>query len=210
MEEVRKEKFLKKSIIQEMTENVGEQDTFVTAGAYMYCTMGTHEEVLNQLESNGTYINNTALMTVADCKVSTSTPDTWDGIPYQKPGDVIDGNIYSFGYCRSPLHPLKIADMNGTIPEPSFMYDYDPDTKADFTSEQDRIYPCVPDISSPTLFNPFGINFGPTQWQNGNEKVLINGVPALTNKSCLNCKYGGKIGFLSNGMEPVPGEFSDK
>lgn len=209
MRDVKKEKFLKKSIIQEMKENVGEQDTFVTAGAYMYCTMGTHEEVLNQLQSNGTYINNTAMMTVADCKVSTSEPKTYGGFPYDEPGQVIDGNLFSFGYCRSLLHPLKLADISGSV-NSSYLFDYDPDTDTVFTSNEDRIYPCVPNFSPPVLFNPFGINFGPAQWQNGNEKVLVNGIPALTNKSCLHCKHGGKIEFLSNGMEPVPSEFSDK
>lgn len=38
------------------------EDTYVTAGAYMYCTFGTHEEVLNKLEPNGVYINGSPML----------------------------------------------------------------------------------------------------------------------------------------------------
>lgn len=206
-----KEKFLKKSIIQEMVANAGEQVTFVTAGAYMYCTLGTHEEVLNQLQTNGTYINNTTMMTVADCKVSTSTPDHWQGAQFDVQSETIDGNLHSFGYCRSPIHPLKTVDQRGEGMTPDIhstaIYDYDPDAEVDLTTGQDRIYPCVPRWLPATPFDPSGRTFSPEQWQNGNEKVLVNGVPALTNKSCLYCKYGGEVKFLSNGMEPIPGDF---
>lgn len=202
-------KFLKKSIIKEMMEASWRKETFVTRGAYMYCSMGTHEEILNQPQINGVYINNNPMMTVKDCKVSTSEPDTYAGFPYDKPGPTIDGNMYSFGYCRSLLNPLKIADMAGNI-NSVYLYDYDPDTNTYFTSDKDRIYPCVPNFSPLTLFTPVGLNFGDMKWQNGNENVLIDGVPALTNRSCLYCKYGGKIELLSNGMEPVPGELLEK
>lgn len=202
-------KFLKKSIIKEMKENVGEQDTFVTAGAYMYCSYGTHEEVLNQLQSNGTYINNTAMMTVADCIVSTSEQDTFQGEIFYKPGPTIDGNLYSFGYCRSKRHPLNIVNQTG-VQHISGKFDYDPDIELSLPAQEDRIFPCVPKWEYSTSFDATGPKIVFPQWQNGNEKVLINGVPALTNKSCMYCKYGGKIEFLSNGMEPVPGEFSDR
>ncbi|WP_036641108.1 PAAR-like protein, partial [Paenibacillus durus] len=47
-----------------------------------------------------------------------------------------------------------------------------------------------------------------TQWTNGSPSVSIQGVPALTSKSCLFCQYGGQIRLLTNGMDPAPPEFS--
>ncbi|UWS64424.1 DUF4280 domain-containing protein [Bacillus paralicheniformis] len=46
------------------------EDTYVTAGAYMHCSFGTHEEVLNKLEPNGVYINGKPMLTVEDCVLS--------------------------------------------------------------------------------------------------------------------------------------------
>lgn len=195
------------------------EDTYVTAGAYMYCTFGTHEEVLNKLEPNGVYINGSPMLTVEDCATSTSEPDTIHGIPYTKMGEEIDGNFYSFGYCRSELHPMKLAErITGPQSDPSYIIDPDP---TEPTAGQ-PIYPCAPVImptisasaqnklmSKPSLSSFVEALAGAKQqWTNGSSNVSIQGVPALTSKSCLFCSCGGQIRLLTNGMDPAPPEFA--
>ncbi|AKG33271.1 PAAR-like protein [Paenibacillus durus] len=214
------------------------EDTYVTAGAYMHCTFGTHEEVLNKQDPNGVFINGSPMLTVEDCVVSTSEPGTTMGIAFDAMGRELDGNFYSFGYCRSEMHPIKVALGNGgataapyTVDFPPFMLDPDPEQP---TFNQ-LTYPCAPKLL-PTVSAsaPTGPPFKPqaearpgllgalsalttmleklagaqTQWTNGSPSVSIQGVPALTSKSCLFCQYGGKIRLLTNGMDPAPPEFS--
>lgn len=195
------------------------EDTYVTAGAYMHCTFGTHEEVLNKLEPNGVYINGSPMLTVEDCATSTSEPGTIHGIPYTKMGQEIDGNFYSFGYCRSELHPMKLAErVAGSKSDPSYIIDPDP---TEPTCGQ-AIYPCAPGImptasasaqstlmSKPSLSALIEALAGAKpQWTNGSPNVSIQGVPALTSKSCLFCTCGGQIRLLTNGMDPAPPEFA--
>ncbi|MFD3272991.1 DUF4280 domain-containing protein [Paenibacillus dendritiformis] len=208
------------------------EDTYVTAGAYMHCSFGTHEEVLNKLEPNGVYINGKPMLTVEDCVPSTSEPGTIYGIPYQKMGREIDGNFYSFGFCRSELHPMKQAErIAGPYSDPSYIIDPDP-TEPTF---QQAIYPCAPQIMPtvspsapakapsaaqataqqsalsimPMLGSLLGALAGAKlQWTNGSPNVSIQGVPALTSKSCLFCTCGGQIRLLTNGMDPAPPEFA--
>ncbi|AKG33267.1 DUF4280 domain-containing protein [Paenibacillus durus] len=207
------------------------EDTYVTAGAYMHCTFGTHEEVLNKQDPNGVYINGNPMLTVEDCVVSASEPGTIQGIPYDKMGQELDGNFYSFGFCRSELLPMKVAEKNSGMPDSSYIFDPDP-TEPTFNQ---YIYPCAPKLL-PTVSasTPAGPPFKPqaearpgllgtlsalttmlenllgaqSQWTNGSPNVSIQGVPALTSKSCLFCQYGGKIRLLTNGMDPAPPEFS--
>jgi len=208
------------------------EDTYVTAGAYMHCTFGTHEEVLNKLEPNGIYINGSPMLTVDDCVPSTSEPGTIHGIPFAKMGQEIDGNFYSFGYCRSELHPMKLAEkITGPMSDPSYIIDPDPTEP----TMGKPIYPCSPQLmptasslaptqapftakaalqqSSPMALPMLdslvdALTGAKAQWTNGSANVSIQGVPALTSKSCLYCKCGGKIGLLTNGMDPAPPEFS--
>lgn len=200
------------------------EDTYVTAGAYMHCSFGTHEEVLNKLEPNGVYINGKPMLTVEDCVPSTSEPGTIYGIPYQKMGKEIDGNFYSFGFCRSELHPMKQAErIAGPKSDPSYIIDPDP-TEPTFGQ---AIYPCAPQImptgsASPSaaaqqgalsILPMLGSLLGALaeaklQWTNGSPNVSIQGVPALTSKSCLFCTCGGQIRLLTNGMDPAPPEFA--
>ncbi|AWB43684.1 hypothetical protein DCC85_05260 [Paenibacillus sp. CAA11] len=196
--------FLKKSIINELTNMSLQKKTLVTEGAYMYCTMGTHEDILNQPNKNGTYLNGKPLLTVKDCKVSTSESDIFSGIPFEKPSETVDGNLYSFGFCRSKFHPLKLNNLAASYSPYSF--DYDPDTGTHLFGKENLLMPCVPNLGALMFFTPIGYGFGEVQWQNGHEKLQIEGVPALTNHSCLSCIYGGQIKLLSNGMEPVPSE----
>jgi len=234
--------FLKQSTISELMNAPwraeSKRETYVTRGAYMYCTMGTHEEVLNQLEPNGVYINQNKMMTVKDSVPSNSEPGSWHGYPIEKLKGEMNGNFYSFGFCRSPLNPMKMAHVATEDSGPSYIYNYDPDTKVmPANEEQHKIFPCVPKLmphlkpipmgfstemnpSSPTSANGFP-NFASivasldklaegAEWDNGSSNVMIDGVPALTTKSCLTCKYGGKIQLLTNGMEPTPPEFLER
>lgn len=218
--EITTNNFLKQSTIDELMNAAWRKTTLVSRGAYMYCTMGTHEDILNQPIKNGVYINKNPLMTVKDCEVSEADYE-YLGVEYKEPKPEVTGNLHSFGYCRSPLHPLKQNNV-GVSYEPE-MQDYNPDTKVELPGDENRLYPCVPNIapqvsfSAPSgvslpfgLSNLFGLSLSKGEWQNGHEKLKINGVPALTSKSCLNCIYGGKIQLLSNGMEPVPGELIDQ
>lgn len=182
------------------------RETLVTRGAFMCCSKGTHEEILNQPKSNGVYINTNPLMTVEDCKVSTSEiPNGTKSM--ETLGDNIDGNLYSFGYCRSEMHPAFIRRQqendNSFVPKYNAINDYDPDTGQEMFGQ--FIYPCIPEFASGSL-NPLQDSNGP-RWENGSKSVFINGVPALTNKSCLQCVKGGTITFLTNGMEMPPFEF---
>ncbi|MWC31276.1 PAAR-like protein [Paenibacillus sp. MMS18-CY102] len=214
------------------------EDTYVTAGAYMCCSMGTHEEVLNKLDPNGIYINGSPMLTVNDCAVSSSEAGvirqefTDITYPVNTMGKEIDGNFYSFGFCRSALHPKKLAQGGSSRwSDASYLVDSD---KNEPTFSQ-NIYPCAPKLlptasaSAPsgapfkkadTSNGPFGfaslslsdmlanLKLPQTQWTNGSPSVSIQGVPALTSKSCLFCQYGGKIQLLTNGMDPAPPEFS--
>jgi hypothetical protein len=143
-------------------------------------------------------------------------------------GQELDGNFYSFGYCRSDMNPLKAAEKTLGFTDPSYMVDPDPEepTAGQF------IYPCAPKLM-PTVLGPSSAG-GPstepqfklsgavsalttllerlagaqTEWTNGSPNVSIQGVQALTSKSCLFCQYGGQIRLLTNGMDPAPPEFS--
>ncbi|MGG4144350.1 DUF4280 domain-containing protein [Paenibacillus algorifonticola] len=222
-----RETVLKKATLKGLLESPWRsEDTYVTAGAYMHCSYGSHEEVLNKPEPNGIYINGSPMLTVEDCKVSGSTPNTIVGIPFDRMGKEIDGNFYSFGFCRSDLHPMKLAESAGAGPyaDPSYMVDPDPDEPT-FSRP---IYPCAPKLmeapapsgapfkSAPPMGLPSGLPSlsamleklkGP-QWTNGSPSVSIQGAAALTSKSCLFCQYGGQIRLLTNGMDPAPPEFS--
>ncbi|MFF2089255.1 PAAR-like protein [Paenibacillus sp. NPDC058174] len=201
------------------------EDTYVTAGAYMACTLGSHEEVLNKQEPNGIFINGSPMLTVDDCVPSTSTSGTIRGvIPFQQMGQEVDGNFYSFGFCRSERHPMKLAESIAGR-DSSYVFDTD-STEPTFGQE---IYPCAPQIM-PTVSAPSPIqaaaqpsalpalptlsslldawNVAKPQWTNGSPTVSIQGVPALTSKSCLFCTCGGQIRLLTNGMDPAPPEFS--
>ncbi|MWC31384.1 PAAR-like protein [Paenibacillus sp. MMS18-CY102] len=215
------------------------EDTYVTAGAFMCCSMGTHEEVLNKLDPNGIYINGSPMLTVNDCAVSSSEAGVIKQnfaettFPVNRMGQEIDGNFYSFGFCRSVVHPMKMAEgaYPGMAADSSYIFD--PDQSEPTFSK--FIYPCAPKLlptvspSAPsgapfkkadTSNGPFGLpslsfsdvlanfNLPQTQWTNGSPSVSIQGVPALTSKSCLFCQYGGKIQLLTNGMDPAPPEFS--
>lgn len=197
---------LKKSTIHEMTTGWRTEKTYITQGAYMYCSMGTHAEVLNKIKANGVYINENPIMTVKDCKESSSTLET-GLVTYRKLGDKIDGNFYSFGYCRSQFHPVYAFAKNGGL-FTDCIDDYDNDAKA-FTGGF-KVFPCTPKIC-PTMVNtPAGILPGGIEWSNGSDEVLVNGERAITNYSCLNCAYNGQIKFLSNGMDPVPYELLER
>lgn len=195
----------------------------------MYCTMGTHEEVLNQLEPNGVYINENKMMTVKDCVTSKSEEKTFRGFPIEELKGEMDGNFYSFGFCRSPQNPMKIAHVATGDSGPSYIYNYDPDTKVLPYGEEHKIFPCVPKLIPHLKVGPIGVDEGVNrfpnlvdimsslaklsegvEWDNGSSNVMIDGVPALTTKSCLTCKYGGKIQILTNGMEPTPPEFLER
>ncbi|MCG7376414.1 DUF4280 domain-containing protein [Paenibacillus sp. ACRSA] len=208
------------------------EDTYVTAGAYMYCTLGTHEDVLNKLEPNGVYINGSPMLTVDDCVTSTSEPRVMHGVPCTKMGENIDGNLYSFGYCRSELHPMKTAEkLIGDYAALPHIIDPDP-LEPTFGK---AVFPCAPDLmptasASAPAQAPFtaqataqlsalvslpmsnslldALTGATTKWTNGSSNVSIQGVPALTSKSCLYCKCGGKISLLTNGMDPAPPQFS--
>lgn len=213
---------LKKSTIQELESAEWRQrETYVTRGAIMHCTLGTHEDVLNQPEANGVYINRHPIMTVNDCKVSTSVKhpgSEWDpeGI-FEVPGPVADGNIHSFGFCRSLMHPSKPYEVEliktfekdtmeqiGRKMSREFAFDFDRDMEK--VDETRLLYPCVPNLAVASG-NPLkSSGESGTQWQNGSKTVHVNGTPALTNKSCLNCIYGGKIQLLTNGMDMAPYE----
>lgn len=201
--------FLKQSTISELMEATWRKTTLVSRGAYVYCTMGTHEDILNQPEKNGVYLNKNPIMTVKDCKVSESYGEFLAGVKYNEPKPEVEGNLHSFGYCRSNQHPLKIDNV-GVSYRPK-MYDYSPDTGTKYDGDENRLYPCVPSVMPQFSFKlPFGLEISEGEWQNGHAKLKIDGVPALTSKSCLNCIYGGQIRLLSNGMEPVPWELLDQ
>ncbi len=201
----------------------------------MYCTMGTHEDVLNQPKVNGVFVNKNPIMTVSDCKVSTSLAHEagYLGVDgFEEPGTVIDGNIHSFGFCRADQHPSKVYEttLKPKDMHREFAFDFDPDQppSAANPDKSKKIYPCVPKFFSSSA-NPLKGSalaqslmggegaeaaknaimeyFGGPRWQNGSETLFINGVPALTSKSCLTCAYGGDIGFLTNGMDMPPFEF---
>jgi hypothetical protein len=213
--------FLKQSTIDELMNASWRKTTLVTSGAYMYCTMGTHEDVLNKPIKNGMYINKNPILTVQDCEVSEADYEYLAGVEYKEPKPEVTGNLHSFGYCRSKLHPLKQNNIG--VPYEPEMQDYLPDTGVELSGDENRLYPCVPSIapqvsfSAPTnstlpfgVSNLLGLSISKGEWQDGHEKLKIDGVPALTSKSCLNCIYGGKIQLLSNGMEPVPSELLDQ
>lgn len=226
---------LKKAAIAELlSSDWRKRETYITRGAFMYCTKGTHEEVLNQLEVNGVYVNKNPIMTVNDCKVSTSVShdaDSYLGDYYEEPGTVIDGNIHSFGFCKSEFHPSKVFETTFTPKEMyrEFSYNFEPDQPVSGTNpdQNNKIYPCVPKLVSSSA-NPMKSGAAlamaagggaaaaaissiadaiEARWENGSDTLFINGVPALTSKSCLTCAYGGKIGFLTNGMDMPPFEF---
>ncbi|MGG3504888.1 DUF4280 domain-containing protein [Paenibacillus lautus] len=233
--------FLKQSTISEIMNAPwraeSKRETYVARGAYMYCTMGTHEEVLNQLEPNGVYINDNKMMTVKDCVPSSSEEKTFMGFPIEELKGEMNGNFYSFGFCRSALNPMKIAHVATGDSGPSYIYNYDPDTKVLPYGEEHKIFPCVPKLMPHLQPTPMGYAMGMNnssltsisgvpnfaammaglvkpsdgvEWDNGSSNVMIDGVPALTTKSCLTCKYGGKIQLLTNGMEPTPPEFLER
>ncbi|MNM67227.1 hypothetical protein D3C81_787500 [compost metagenome] len=199
------ESFLMNSTINNLTEEEiwRSEDTYVARGAYMYCTMGTHEDVLNQTENHGVYINGHSMMTVADCVVSTS--EAIHGVvEFDSPGNKIDGNIYSFGFCRSLRHPLKVAEQSGTYIDSSYIHDVDPKTGKQKFGE--LIFPCVPKLDPIPMDTSNGNFTLGTRWSGGSSNVSIQGVPALTSSSCLYCRWGGTIKFLTNGMDPAPYE----
>lgn len=217
------ETFLKTETIAKLRAALDEKETFVARGAFMYCTMGTHEERLNRPASKGVFVNRNELMTVADSQVSSS--EHIEGqIVYDEPGTEMDGNIYSFGFCRSEDHPQKDAEMNPDryhppIVDGSYIFDVDPNTLTQISGK--KIFPCVPKlVAVPSIMQATPL---PTpesllsiinliqpqlalapQWEPGHPKVTIEGVPALTTNSCLQCKWGGTIRFLTNGMEEMP------
>ncbi|TVX95098.1 DUF4280 domain-containing protein [Cohnella terricola] len=163
-------------------------ETFVTRGAFMHCTNGTHEEVLNQPTVNGVYINENPMMTVKDCNPSTSSGRNPES---EVVGKNIDGNFHSFGYCRSEIHPrAKIVEEYKIPPDKigGLPVAFNPETY-----EMQFVYPCVPKIDS--------------EWEFGSSNVFINNVAVLTNKSCLRCKNNGTIRFLTNGMDIPPIQF---
>ncbi|MFX3634516.1 MAG: DUF4280 domain-containing protein [Candidatus Pristimantibacillus sp.] len=220
---------LKKDTLAKLVESPWRsEDTYVTAGAYMSCSFGTHEEVLNKQDPNGVYINGSPMLTVDDCKVSKSEPGTIVDIPYLKMGREIDGNFYSFGYCRSALLPMKRAELEKGFTDSSYILD---PGEGEPTFNQ-MIYPCSPKLLQNAPGSPFKSASGPqnglpsalpsisamlenfigpqVQWTDGSPSVSIQGVAALTSKSCLFCQYGGKIRILTNGMDPAPPEFSER
>lgn len=209
--------FLKQSTIQQLTveEKWRSEETYVTRGAYMYCSFGTHEDVLNLTEDHGVYVNGQPLMTVKDCVVASSEHVTGN-VPHDIPGNELDGNIYSFGFCRSLFHPQKMAEISGTplgqpggppVADGSYIYDIDPETEKILPS-QTKIYPCVPKLDMVPYWGgvSVGIRVGISLWSFGSPNVKINGFSALTTKSCLFCRWGGTIKFLTNGMDPAPYE----
>ncbi|RRJ61885.1 DUF4280 domain-containing protein [Paenibacillus oralis] len=226
---------LKKSTVDELKTDWRQRETYITRGAFMYCTMGTHEDVLNQPKVNGMFVNKNPIMTVSDCKVSTSIAQvaSYLGVDgFEQPGTVIDGNIHSFGFCRADQHPSKVYEttLKPKDMHREFAFDFDPDQppSAANPDKSKKIYPCVPKFISSSA-NPLKGSalaqslmggeraeaaknaimeyFGGPRWQKGSETLFINGVPALTSKSCLTCAYGGDIGFLTNGMDMPPFEF---
>ncbi|MNI10178.1 hypothetical protein D3C73_632780 [compost metagenome] len=174
-------------------------------------------------------------MTVNDCNISTSVARdgySYLGNYYEEPGDVIDGNIHSFGFCKSEFHPSKVYETTYNLQEMDREYAYDvnpDDPKLNENPNMNiKIYPCVPKLLSASsnplkasafmdmmtggqhaaaAANSITEHFSGARWQNGSETLFINGVPALTSKSCLTCAYGGQIGFLTNGMDMPPFEF---
>ncbi|MDR0266772.1 DUF4280 domain-containing protein [Paenibacillus sp.] len=203
--------FLTKATIQKLTveEKWRSEDTYVTRGAYMYCSFGTHEDILNQTESHGVYVNGNPLMTVEDCVVASSDHVTGD-VEFDEPGKNIDGNIYSFGFCRSLAHPLKLAEISSPPLEPELIggqpvldetpYIFDPENPGN------KIYPCVPQFDLGLLATADSSMGTSARWAGGKKNVLIQGVPALTSNSCLFCRWTGVIRFLTNGMDPAPYE----
>ncbi|KQO02120.1 DUF4280 domain-containing protein [Paenibacillus sp. Leaf72] len=223
---------LKKATLKALLESPWRsEDTYVTAGAYMYCSKGTHEEVLSKQDPNGVYINGSPMLTVEDCVASTSVPGVIKGKPAYLMAEDLNGNFYSFGYCRSEHHPMKEAEEGNSLQPGYHKFIYDPDEQEPTFNRY--VYPCAPQLL-PTVSAsaPAGAPFKPktgssnsvpsllemlenlkvpqVQWTNGSPNVSIQGVAALTSKSCLSCKYGGEIRLLTNGMDPVPPEFSQR
>lgn len=206
------ETFLKTETIAKLRATLDEKETFVARGAFMYCTNGTHEERLNRPASKGVFVNRNELMTINDCQVSSSTQRSgmYDSLDYK-----MDGNLYSFGFCRSEAHSQKGEEVDRS----NWIKDVDPNTLiSNFDKE---IYPCAPKLmaaasimqASPlptpesllSIINLLQPQLAPApQWEPGHPKVTIEGVPALTTNACLQCKWGGTIRFLTNGMEEMP------
>ncbi|AJS61112.1 DUF4280 domain-containing protein [Paenibacillus sp. IHBB 10380] len=206
--------FIKPSTIIKLTEEEvwRKEETYVARGAHMYCTMGTHEEVLNQIENHGVYVNGQSLMTVDDCVVSSSENITGN-VNYDEPGNEIDGNLYSFGFCRSLIHPQKVAEINNIplgqpggppVPDGSYIFDVEPESGSLLGN---KIYPCVPKFDPRPMDTSRGNLTLATRWSGGSPNVTIQGAPALTTSSCLYCRWAGVIKFLTNGMDPIPPEF---
>lgn len=179
--------FLKPSTIQELNSEWRAEETYVTRGAYMRCSCGTHEDLLNQTDVTGVFINDQQMMTVKDCRIATSEHINGK-LVFDVPGDKIDGNLFSFGYCRSAMHPQKVGEKEGVM-DGTYIFDVDAETEAPMSN---KVWPCVPHLS------------GATEWQGGSEKVTINGVKALTSTCFLTCAYKGEITFMTNGMDPAP------
>lgn len=206
------ETFLKTETIAKLRAALDERETFVARGAFMYCSMGTHEERLNRPASKGVFVNRNELMTVSDCQVSSSEQysDTYNHLKNE-----MDGNLYSFGFCRSENH----AEEGKRVDMSSWIQDVDPNTLSSISGKE--IYPCAPKLMAaasmmkitplPTpesllsIINLLKPQLAPLpQWEPGHPKVTIEGVPALTTNACLHCKWGGTIRFLTNGMEEMP------
>ncbi|RRJ61874.1 DUF4280 domain-containing protein [Paenibacillus oralis] len=196
---------LGKARIHELNTAWRDTETYITSGAYMQCSCGTHEEVLNRVTNNGVYINKNPMMTVRDCKVSTSKIKEGDKALEELEGN-IDGNLYSFGYCRSDRHPAFIKGEQTAPGAYGGEVDYDVDSGTNIPGK--FIYPCIPEfvtrLSGPTSDSSMCIQ---PEWQNGSKTVSIDGVPVLTSKSCLTCVKGGQITFLTNGMDMPPLDF---
>ncbi|AZK48564.1 DUF4280 domain-containing protein [Paenibacillus lentus] len=189
-------------LIRELKSAWRDTETYITSGAYMRCSEGTHEEVLNRVTNNGVYINKNPMMTVNDCKVSTSKID--GDKAFEKLQKNIDGNLYSFGFCRSDKHPAFERGKNEPPTNFGGIPDYDVDSGVEIATK--FIYPCIPEFIASLNAPTSGGSSGP-QWQNGSKTVMIDGVPALTSKSCLTCLKGGQITFLTNGMDMPPLDF---
>lgn len=195
------ETMLSPSLVRALSEESWRSaETYVSSGAYMQCSFGTHEEVLNQPVPNSVLINENPMMTINDCKVA-------------PPGE---GNLYSFGYCRSKM--LKAYQMdkdNQGLSMYGGIQDYDPGSGRPYPSSigpesfifGPMVYPCKPEFV-PSMMSPLSddASAGP-QWENGSKIVNIDGVPVLTSKSCLRCVNSGLITFLTNGMDMPPLDF---
>lgn len=164
-------------------ESFSRDFSYVLHGGKAYCPYGSRTSHLQVPLDHGTLIHDMPVMTVLDCKAQT--------------------NIQSFGVCSCPTNPdrlAKIEEIKANVKKSggflskvmTFFCGESEDKETGKDLEQNVVIQCMPQFAISDM------------WEEGADKLRINGIKTLTSKCKVQCLKGdgeALIGIADDGQE---------